>query len=60
MKPDWKDAPDWANYLAQDDNGSWSWFEHEPEWQDDMWVPQIGMAEEVDQPNGEITLERRP
>ena len=25
--PRWKDAPDWANYLAQDANGIWYWFE---------------------------------
>ncbi len=24
-KPDWKDAPEWAKWLAQDGNGSW-WF----------------------------------
>jgi len=26
--PRWKDAPDWANYLAQDGAGSWYWYEH--------------------------------
>jgi hypothetical protein len=30
MKPNWEDAPDWANYLAMDENGSWYWFEKEP------------------------------
>ena len=30
MKPDWKDAPKWANYLAMDQDGSWGWFELEP------------------------------
>ena len=30
MKPDWKDAPEWANYLAQDKNGEWTWFSHKP------------------------------
>ena len=29
-KPDWKGAPEWANYLAQDMNGVWYWFEFEP------------------------------
>lgn len=31
-KPDWKDAPEWANYLAfcHTDNG-WYWFEYRPE-----------------------------
>ena len=31
MKPDWKDAPEWANYLAMDKNGDWYWYAREPE-----------------------------
>lgn len=30
MKPQWKDAPQWANYLAQDMDGTWTWFSHKP------------------------------
>lgn len=30
MKPDWKDAPEWANWLAQDGNGAWWWYEDKP------------------------------
>lgn len=30
MKPDWKYAPDWAKFLAQDEDGSWFWYEAEP------------------------------
>ena len=30
MRPDWKDAPAWANYLAVDIDGCWFWYEHEP------------------------------
>lgn len=30
-KPDWKDAPEWANYLVQDLKGTWVWFANEPE-----------------------------
>lgn len=30
MKPDWKDAPEWAKYLAIDANDDWWWFENEP------------------------------
>lgn len=26
--PDWKDAPEWANWLSQDSGGNWFWFEH--------------------------------
>lgn len=25
-KPDWKDAPEWANWLAQDESGFWGFF----------------------------------
>lgn len=31
MKPDWKDAPEWANYLAMDVDGQWHWYEAKPE-----------------------------
>lgn len=32
MKPDWKDAPEWARYLAMTETGAWFWFENKPEW----------------------------
>jgi len=31
MKPEWKDAPKWANWLAQDANGDWYWYKEKPE-----------------------------
>jgi len=30
MKPDWKNAPEWAEWLAQDLNGWWYWYEYKP------------------------------
>ncbi|AVO23691.1 hypothetical protein [Xanthomonas phage XPP1] len=30
MKPDWKDAPEWARYLAMDNDGVWVWYAVEP------------------------------
>ena len=30
MKPDWKDAPRWANWLIMDNAGNWIWTEKEP------------------------------
>lgn len=30
MKPDWKDAPEWANYLAMGPDGIWWWYEFKP------------------------------
>lgn len=38
MKPDWKDAPDWANYLAMDDDGEWLWHEERPVPRINFWV----------------------
>lgn len=29
QKPDWKDAPEWADYLAMDKFSRWFWFEGE-------------------------------
>ena len=29
-KPEWKDAPEWANWLAQDRDGWWSWWNVAP------------------------------
>lgn len=50
MKPDWKDAPDWAMWLAQDDDGEWGWFANEPILHDGkfgaFWFdPQYGQCE---------------
>lgn len=30
MKPDWTKAPTWAQFLAQDRNGKWFWYEARP------------------------------
>lgn len=38
MKPDWKDAPEWANYLAMDDDGEWCWYEERPVPRINFWV----------------------
>ena len=37
MKPDWKDAPEWANYLAMDGDGYWCWYLRKPIREDDCW-----------------------
>ena len=40
MKPDWKDAPEWAMWLAMDGDGWWGWYEEEPAWdcEADIWA----------------------
>lgn len=30
MKPDWKDAPEWAQWLAMDEDGKWYWYRGKP------------------------------
>lgn len=66
-KPDWRDAPEWANYLAQDECGSWYWFEHEPikmharfeiDYSGGNQRSRAAMA--VSYPNWQETLECRP
>lgn len=44
MKPDWKDAPEWANWLAMDDDGEWWWFELKPTYKKrySVWSEQCG------------------
>lgn len=61
-KPDWKDAPDWAEYLAQDGCGSWYWFERQPKiGRNGNWYVTHGDCEEaICNPDWQETLEPRP
>jgi hypothetical protein len=38
MKPDWKDAPEWANWLAMDESGEWYWYDMAPDTGSCSWV----------------------
>lgn len=38
MKPDWKDAPEWANWLVMDFCGNWWWHEMEPRYNGKDWA----------------------
>lgn len=60
-KPDWNEAPEWANFLAQDSNGAWSWFEQEPLVGDSGgWRCLYGDCEEAaSNPKWQSTLEQR-
>lgn len=42
MKPDWKDAPEWAEYLAMDGDGEWVWFQSEPYRRGNHWLVTTG------------------
>lgn len=64
-KPDWKDAPDWAMWLAQDPNGGWFFYECQPVISAvGPWMPNGGQVvlafhgRPTD--SSGITLERRP
>lgn len=35
--PSWDDAPNWANWLAQDKSGKWYWFDVRPYARADAW-----------------------
>lgn len=65
-KPDWKDAPEWANWLAQDKCGEWFWYEYKPDLRGSTWsaystAGKLIRAEiPTDVPTFIDTLERRP
>lgn len=60
MKPDWKDAPEWANWLAMDKDGAWYWYEEMPnERAGYEWRPQ-SRFERIEFPNWRKSLEARP
>jgi len=62
MKPRWEDSPDWANWLAQDKDGRWMWYDAKPDQDFDCWVAshkgefvEFAYIEEW-----QVTLEGRP
>lgn len=62
VKPDWRDAPDGANFLAQDGDGTWYWYEEKPRWIRDQWVTDgmTWLANCLPNPDAAKTLEWRP
>ena len=66
MKPDWKNAPEWANYLAMDTDSSWWWFEKQPYWDNGEWDEPsmtgriLSASRETVIPNASLTMEKRP
>ena len=60
-KPHWKDAPEWAQYLAQDSTGDWQWHEAEPHLGCYTWCSIDRTQLVVDGPEDwKQTLEERP
>lgn len=59
-KPSWNNAPEWANFLAMDEDGTWNWYENEPaaiRQGINYWATMGGQAQEA---GWEATLEGRP
>lgn len=50
-KPRWEDAPHWACYLTQDENGVWKWWHKKPAVMGSRWQG-VGMFAEVN--SGEV------
>ncbi len=60
-KPSWDDAPEWANYVAQDADGCWYWYEFKPKLLADTYTDTIGAYHPVEAIAGwQDTLEQRP
>ena len=65
MKPNWKDAPAWAMWLAQDKSGDWYFYATEPEKRRTYWRTathgnrSLACFGEANQ-DWENTLEKRP
>lgn len=62
MKPDWKDAPEWAQWLAMDSDGEWYWYEHAPKFKvrRGRWIVVRGNAQLAVLADCENTCEARP
>ena len=60
MKPSWNDAPEWANYLAMDSDGSWWWYAEEPTLDCGDWYPQPITNFDPVYADRKPTLEQRP
>ena len=61
-KPSWKDAPEWAEWLAQDEDGEWKWLAGLPGKYVDGWtaVKIKGCCKGIALGDWRDTLERRP
>lgn len=64
-KPSWKDAPEWANYLAMNSSHIWQWFESKPYvddyegiWELNDWNTKVEVAQTPDV-DWKETLEKR-
>ena len=60
-KPDWDDAPEWAQFVGRSGWGRWYWFEKKPELVGDQdFLRVTGRVMHVEKPVYKIILEERP
>ena len=60
MKPDWKDAPEWAQWLAMDEDGVWVWYENKPVLKVRIFFPSSGKYQDAKRLGFRESLEPRP
>lgn len=60
FEPNWDDAPEWANWLAQNSNGQWKWFRCNPYKNNDNWYSTHNSANASESTNWQQTLQERP
>lgn len=62
MKPDWKNAPKWAKWLAMDATGTWYWYRKKPSFDGAIWWHDDEEAQQalVNYKDAAETLEGRP
>lgn len=61
MKPDWKDAPEWADFRAMDRDSQWHWYECKPVIDNSSaWTVNSGRVQRFLIKNWQDTLEERP
>lgn len=60
MKPDWKNAPDRAQYLALDADGKWWWHEMKPKEVYGVWLSSGEVYYAGSNSAWEDTCEERP
>lgn len=59
-KPNWKDAPEWAQYLAMDLTKEWRWFEGIDAFEDLITSQVILDVYKITKRQAKNTLEQRP
>lgn len=61
-KPSWDNAPEWANYLAMDEDGGWWWYKETPKAINGGVWDCLGLSEKESEcvDGWEETLEARP